>query len=84
MTLYRSCDDQPLCLTCMYHADDTCNFPKRPDAVDCTLYRDRTQPMPATAGYTTRFRLKIWLSRNLVWIVLVGLILLSLLITILR
>lgn len=85
MKLYRATGSDPLCLSCWYHADDTCNFPKRPDAMDCTLYRDRAQPLTAaTPGYAPGFQLKAWLSRNLVWVAVVGLILLSLLIALVR
>ncbi|MEB3293356.1 MAG: zinc ribbon domain-containing protein, partial [Synechococcales bacterium] len=30
-----------LCLTCTYHADDSCNYPKRPHAQECTLYQEQ-------------------------------------------
>ncbi len=85
MTLYRATGDEPLCLTCVYDADDTCTFPKRPTAMDCTLYRDRTQPVtPIAASYTPSFRLKVWLKRNATWIALAGLILISLAIALVR
>ncbi len=85
MKLYRATDGEPLCTTCAYHEDDTCNFPKRPYAMDCTLYRDRTQPITVpTSGYAPNVQLKIWLSRNLVWLILLGLVLLSLLIALVR
>lgn len=83
MPLYRATGKEPLCLTCAYHEDDSCNFPKRPFAMDCTLYRDRNQPLVASApGYSTSFQIRTWLSRNLVWFVVIGLILISLLIAI--
>jgi len=84
MKLYRAMGDEPLCLTCAYHEDDSCNFPKRPDAMDCTLYRDRAQPFPVTQGYSTGFRVKTWLSRNLGLLALLGLIAISLLIVLIR
>lgn len=85
MKLYRATGDEPLCLTCVYHDDDSCNFPKRPYAMDCTLYRDRAQlVMPPAPGYTPAFQLKTWLSRNLVWLVLIGLVLISLLVAFVR
>jgi len=85
MKLYRATGDEPLCLTCVYHEDDSCNFPKRPYAMDCTLYRDRSQPLVTTTpGYSPSFQLKTWFSRNLVWVVVIGLILLSLLIAVMR
>ena len=81
MNLYRASGKEPLCLTCIYHEDDTCNFPKRPTAMDCTLYRDVAEPASSvTPGYSTRFRVSVWIKRNLGWIVLLGLILVSVLI----
>jgi hypothetical protein len=38
--LHRATGDGYLCDTCTYHADDTCNFPQRPYAKDCTLYQN--------------------------------------------
>lgn len=38
--LHRTIDGQPLCLTCVYHADDSCDYDKRPFATECTMYRD--------------------------------------------
>ena len=43
ITLHRAVGDTPLCESCTYHADDTCNFPQRPDAMECTLYDDMNQ-----------------------------------------
>ncbi len=41
--LHRATGDTALCDTCTYHADDSCNYAKRPFAQDCTLYRDINQ-----------------------------------------
>lgn len=46
LTIQRSLDGTPLCETCVYHWDDSCTFPHRPTALDCTLYRDRFAPEP--------------------------------------
>lgn len=43
ITLHRAVGDTPLCESCTYHADDTCNFPQRPYALECTLYDDMNQ-----------------------------------------
>jgi hypothetical protein len=43
ITLHRAVGDTPLCESCTYHADDTCNFPQRPDAQECTLYDNMNQ-----------------------------------------
>lgn len=84
--LYRAKAQEPLCLTCTYHADDTCNYPKRPDAMDCTMYQDLSQPVMSLASqkYTSGFLLKTWLKRNLVWFVLLGLVLVSLILALLQ
>ena len=37
--LHRATGAEPLCATCLYDADDSCTYPKRPKAMDCTLYR---------------------------------------------
>jgi hypothetical protein len=38
--LHRSVGNDYLCETCVYHQDNSCNFPKRPYAQDCTLYQN--------------------------------------------
>ena len=43
--LYQSTDASSLCDRCTYHLDDTCNFPKRPNAKSCTLYHDASKPL---------------------------------------
>jgi hypothetical protein len=85
MTLYQATDGEPLCVTCTYHADDTCNFPKRPLAMDCTLYNDaRKQATTARPGYTSSFRLQVWVKRRAGFLALIGLVLISLLVVLLR
>lgn len=84
VTLYHATDDQPLCLTCTYHEDDTCTLPKRPNAMDCTLYSDRTRP-PVTAPPRQSPPLSpVWIRRNAGLLVVLGLILLSLAIVLVR
>lgn len=82
MTLYQANQGKPLCLTCQYHEDDTCNFPKRPTAMNCTLYRDVN--LPIAAAYQPPFSLKAWINRHLVWIALALLLLVSFLMALLR
>jgi hypothetical protein len=85
MKLFRSQGKEPLCVSCAYHEDDTCNFPKRPNAMDCTLYRDRAQPsQPLTSGYSRGCQIKTWFKRNTGLIALLGLILLSVAIALVR
>ncbi len=45
--LHRATSNAPLCDTCAYHADDSCDYDKRPFAQDCTLYRDVNQKVAA-------------------------------------
>lgn len=83
--LYRSTGIESLCKTCLYDADDSCTFPQRPDARECTLYQDVAAPIVAhSVKYKGEFFNKAWLRRNLVWVALLGLIVFSLLVTIAR
>jgi hypothetical protein len=43
--LHRAVDDTFLCDRCIYHEDDTCNYPQRPYAKTCTLFHDKSQPL---------------------------------------
>ena len=49
ITLHRATGETSLCDSCTYDADDTCNFPQRPHAQECTLYHDLSQPLVPTA-----------------------------------
>lgn len=42
--LHRATEDTSLCMTCAYHADDSCTFPKRPLAQTCTIYQAMEAP----------------------------------------
>lgn len=83
--LHQSQDGEFLCDSCLYHEDDTCNFPQRPFAKDCTLYHDRSEPiLPAIAPYISGGWLqsvKNWCQRNLVWVILLSLVIVSLLLS---
>lgn len=53
--MHRAVGDTPLCESCTYQADDTCNFPQRPYAKECTLYDDLNQRQLEQAQlYNTR------------------------------
>lgn len=63
--LYAASGDEPLCNSCAYHEDDTCTFPQRPYAQECTLYSDRAKPQLETLprlSWSKSFRL--WCQRN--------------------
>lgn len=72
--LYRAAEQQVLCETCTYDADDSCTFPQRPHAKECTLYHNRFQPA-VTAEYRPGVwnSVTAWIRRNTFW---VGLLLL--------
>ncbi|MGB5973021.1 MAG: hypothetical protein WBG38_06870 [Nodosilinea sp.] len=85
ISLHRTDGDVALCATCLYDADDTCNFPQRPHAETCTLYRslDAAQEpeLPAPSlGQQTRF----WLRNHRGLLGLLGLLLLSLVLVLVR
>lgn len=84
ITLHRAIANESLCETCTYHADDTCNFPKRPHAKECTLYQDISGPLlEANPIYTPRSSflqsIKFWFQRNPALVALFVLIAISLL-----
>ncbi|MEO1210622.1 MAG: zinc ribbon domain-containing protein [Cyanobacteria bacterium J06638_20] len=68
--LHRATKDSYLCDNCTYHADDTCNFTKRPYAKDCTLYRHVDAPIASAPVYKPSFHLKTWFRRNTTWLLL--------------
>ncbi|MGB7088121.1 MAG: zinc ribbon domain-containing protein [Phormidesmis sp.] len=77
MPLHRATDKTPLCATCAYDADNSCTFPKRPNALTCTLYQD-SHSAPETAS-TPLYRIPWWRKRNArVWIAALALIAVSL------
>ncbi|MBD3881937.1 zinc ribbon domain-containing protein [Phormidium tenue FACHB-886] len=80
--LYRATGTESLCETCTYHEDDTCNFPQRPYAKECTLYENRLQAKPEARRKPGDSSFNGWLRRNSAWLVLVGLIVISILIAI--
>ena len=66
--LYQSEDDTWLCDRCIYHEDDSCNFPQRPYAKSCTLFHDRSIPLVEETNFSpsisTTARIKAWLRVN--------------------
>lgn len=79
--LYRAEQGTYLCESCTYHADDTCNFPQRPYAEECTMYHDVTQPLVIerrSPSWLTQLGAS-WRYRQEWWIIL-GLVAISLLV----
>lgn len=85
MTLHRTEGDEALCATCRYDADDTCNFPQRPEATTCTLYRS-VKPADdlAIPNHSIGERLGFWLRNHRGLVGLMGLLLLSLVLVLVR
>ncbi len=86
INLYRSQGDTDLCDSCTYHADDTCTFPQRPYAKECTLYDDINKPHSTTDPIYAPRRgflesVKLWYQKNPALIGLLGLLIVSFLLT---
>ncbi|WP_373527890.1 hypothetical protein [Nostoc sp.] len=86
--LHRATGDGYLCDTCTYHADDTCNFPQRPYAKNCTLYQniEETKLELQQQRHTNSFAVtvKIWVKGNQALLLVLSLLLVCLLFVILR
>jgi C4-type Zn-finger protein len=82
--LYRAKGEATLCDTCMYHHDDSCNYPQRPNARECTLYTSQSGPL-AGSLVSSAYRpsasslIKSWFQRNLAWVLLGAILLVSVL-----
>lgn len=84
ITLHRAAKGTYLCDTCTYHADDTCTFPQRPYAKDCTLYQNiaetKAQIAEQRLANSVDTSIKGWIKRNQALILLVSLLLICLVI----
>lgn len=82
--LHQARGDTFLCDDCLYHQDDSCNFPQRPHAKSCTLYQNSAmilEDKPAPLPLSRRWRWWSWRNRG--GLLLIGLILLSMAIALL-
>lgn len=78
ITLHRAEADQYLCPQCIYHQDDSCTFPQRPYAKECTLYHNHLIPLTVPRHSPSRaVNFNTWLRRNGAGIILIGLIIVS-------
>ena len=81
--LYQAKNGDVLCDRCIYHEDDSCNFPQRPLAKSCTLFHDRSLPLveeitpPVAQSGVVKF--KNWCMRNVTLIAIAIIILISIL-----
>lgn len=78
--LHRATSDEYLCDSCTYHADDTCTFPQRPYAKECTLYHNIEQLQVQPKNSSAAIAIQHWLRRNSFWLLLLALLLVSFLI----
>jgi C4-type Zn-finger protein len=82
--LHRATGKEYLCQSCTYHADDTCTYPQRPYAKECTLYQNIAQKQleaqQLSKNSSPAIALKIWLKRNQFWLLLLALLIVSFLI----
>ncbi len=83
ITIHYAQDNEPLCLTCELHADNSCSQAKRPNARDCTLYLDREQLAEAMAPQRPSFRWRSWARRYSTPLLLGSLVLLALVVSLL-
>lgn len=84
--LYRSTGEEYLCSSCLYHEDDTCNFPQRPLAKECTLYHNRSEPLvPPSLQTQQKFSTRItsWVQQNIIWFVVLSLLVISFVVSLL-
>ena len=77
--LHRASGEASLCASCTYDADDTCTFPKRPHARECTLYHNISEPLVEPKP---TYKPRPWIERNAVLLVVLALVALSLLLAI--
>jgi hypothetical protein len=86
--LHRAIGKEYLCDSCTYHTDDSCNFPQRPYAKECTLYQNieesklQLQQQRENTNFSTT--VKNWIKRNQALFMLLSLVLVCLLIALLR
>jgi len=73
--LYRAEGEAYLCDSCAYHADDTCNYPQRPHAKECTLYIDSQTVNRVLVAPSRRvnWQTRLWILGNEGWWILAGL-----------
>jgi hypothetical protein len=82
--LHRSQGREFLCTTCTYEVDDSCTYPQRPFAQECSMYRDVNKPSrqpvssrstrPGTRAARTdpRPAWRVWLQDSPAGLILLG------------
>ena len=86
--LHRATGKEYLCDSCTYHADDTCNFPQRAYAKECTLYQNieesKLQLQQQRENTSFVATVKSWVQRNSSLLLLLSLVLVCLVIAVFR
>jgi hypothetical protein len=82
MPIYRATGEEPLCLSCWYHGDDSCTYEKRPLAMECTLYRNPADSLGLLASPRLSWR-GMW-RRYQGWLLFAALVAIAVLVTVLR
>lgn len=83
--IHRATGNEFLCRSCTYDKDDSCTFPQRPYAQECTLYHNSSQPQTEAQSSPNWFEMiRLWCQRNQALVLLIGLAIASLLITLFR
>jgi hypothetical protein len=63
--LHRAKRNEYLCQTCTYDADDSCTYPQRPYARECTLYENLAErQQDLQRQQQPSFSLKAWVQRH--------------------
>jgi hypothetical protein len=52
--LHQAQGIDPLCRSCTYDRDNSCDYPQRPTARECTMYRDVNQKPTPIVRYGAR------------------------------
>ncbi|TAF02771.1 MAG: hypothetical protein EAZ77_18335 [Nostocales cyanobacterium] len=85
--LHLSAKNEYLCQTCVYHQDDSCNFPQRPYAQNCTLYQNWEESQLELEQQTIKsslgVKVKSWVNRHQGLMLVVALLFICLLINVL-
>ncbi|MBW4602717.1 MAG: zinc ribbon domain-containing protein [Calothrix sp. FI2-JRJ7] len=82
--LHRAGKGEYLCDTCAYHVDDSCNYPQRPTAKECTLYQNfeeyQAQKQQQYRKPSSNESLQSWVRQNQTLLLFVALFVVCLMI----
>lgn len=82
--LHRAEGNEYLCDTCTYHIDDSCTYPQRPLAKECTLYQNfeeyQAQQQQQQQQQKQNQNIGDWIRQNQTLILFIGLFVICLLI----